>query len=78
MAVRAPDKLLTVPELVAYTGFARQTICKMMQDPRVWAKPGGAKLIHGEYRLPTAFYNRWVDGQDVAPASIRKEVRDAA
>lgn len=63
---RAPEKLLTVGELIAYTGFRRQTLQAWMSDPAVWAVPGGAKLIGGEYRLPTSFYNQWVAAQDVA------------
>lgn len=73
MAVKAPDKLLTVPELVALTGFSRQHIARWMQDPAVWAKPGGAKMLSGEYRLPVSFYNRWVDAQDIA-TTAKEEV----
>ena len=66
MPSKAPEKLLTVPELVALTGFHRTTITDMLKDPEVWAKPGGTKVMKSEFRLPVGFYNRWVDEQDLA------------
>lgn len=72
---KAPDKLLTVPELVALTGFRSTTIHGWMKDPQMWAVPGGAKLIAGQYRLPVSFFNRWVEKQDLAvPASKQEAV----
>jgi len=66
MPYKAPEKLLTVPELVALTGFHRTTITDMLKDPEVWAMPGGTKVMKSEFRLPVGFYNRWVDAQDLA------------
>lgn len=66
MPTKAPEKLLTVPELVALTSFHRTTITEFFKDPNVWAVEGGAKLIKGEYRLPVGFYNKWVDAHDVS------------
>lgn len=72
MAAKPAQRLLTVHDLVFLLGISRQQVARMMQDPAVWARPGGAKFIAGEYRLPESFYNRWVDAQDVALAAARR------
>jgi hypothetical protein len=73
MAMKAPEKLLTLTELVYLTGFERKKVARMMISPEDWAKPGGAKLIAGDYRLPLSFYNAWVDSMDIATPPSRRE-----
>lgn len=66
MASKAPERLLTRAELEGYLQLGKKKILELFADPQEWMKPGGTKLIAGEYRLPVSFYNRWLESRDVA------------
>jgi predicted DNA-binding transcriptional regulator AlpA len=76
VASRAPERLLTRQDLEYLTGFAKKHILAMLNDANAWKKPGGSKLIGGEWRLPTSFYNQWVASCDAA-APEKREVAHA-
>lgn len=75
MAAKAPEMLLGRSQLEALTGLTKNTILKMLNDPKVWAVKGGTKKIAGELKLPVSFYNRWLAEQELAPPVTKEAAR---